>query len=87
MEKSFNASGPARPGNGGISPAPDADKATGYLQWGSMHPDICQFAMADGRICRMPVKTNDKLVAGWCDRRDGAELEVPEGLFPIIGRR
>ena len=78
VEKSFDASGAARPGNGGISPTPDANKETIYRYWGSWHPDICHFAMGDARITKLSVKSSAKLLASLCDRRDASKITYPK---------
>lgn len=78
IENSFDASGAARPGNGGISPSRDANKETVYRYWGSWHPDICLFATADGGVKRINAMGSAKVVAALCNRRDGATVNLPD---------
>lgn len=78
IENDFNASGAARPGHGGISPAPTANKETVYRYWGSWHPGYCRFAMADGRAVKLNVEMSGKLLASLCNRGDGAKIKYPD---------
>jgi prepilin-type processing-associated H-X9-DG protein len=85
VEKSYNASGAARPGNGGISPAPDANKDDVYRYWGSWHPGMCQFVMFDGSVRKLNVMGSAKVLATLCDRRDGPlKVEFPNGGSALV---
>jgi hypothetical protein len=77
IENSYNASGAARPANGGISPSPYDHPDTVYRYWGSWHPGICQFAFADGSHRPLNNAISASVLAQLCDRTDANKTGIP----------
>lgn len=80
IENNFNASGPSRPGNGGVVAYAELQADESYRFWGSWHPGICFFAFGDGRVQPLNNGVSSDVVAKLCNRQDGERISI-DGLY------
>jgi prepilin-type N-terminal cleavage/methylation domain-containing protein len=62
------------PERGGI--AHSAEETSNNTTFGSWHPGICHFLMADGAVRSVDVNIDDTTLVNLCDRRDGQVLNT-----------
>lgn len=75
IEKDFNASGVVRPGNGGVSPSPEANRDTAYQYWGSWHPGVFQVVKLDGSVLVLNNDFDREVLERICRRADGKRMD------------
>ena len=75
MEQNMGDQMWVNPERGGI--ARSAEETSNNTTFGSWHPGVCHFLMADGAVRSVDVSIDDTTLVNLCDRRDGQVVAVP----------